>query len=409
MTSKDRVLSRVDGKKVDHIPLTTWCFGFKPRKDLMWHKDGKPVNYWYSLRMEHIHTLPYKWELEDDFKRVLAWNSIGLDDLIDISIPWSTHPDVKFEDSSYFPKDSKYPVMSRKYYTPAGTLEYSVKKTGEKIEDGWVIQPDYVPLFEDYNIPRGVHYIVTKKEDIEGIQYLYASPDRNVFQWTDKRLSHITDFVTKYNVPVQSWSAFGMDAVVWLMGIENAVFLAVDDPESFRKLTNIIFNTDYARTELACKYDAIDIIVQRGWYSSTDFWSPNIFKNFVIPYVKELANLSHKNGKKFAYTMTTGLSVLGKELIKAGVDIIYFIDPYQDNITLEDALKIFDSEVSLVGGINSIMLNKKDKNTIKESVKKAIKILDKTNRFILHPVDALFPDTPWEGLEIVINEWKSMF
>jgi len=29
-----------------------------------------------------------------------------------------------------------------------------------------------------------------------------------------------------------------------------------------------------------------------------------------------------------------------------------------------------------------------------------------TKRFILHPMDAIFPDTPWEGLETMIDEWK---
>ena len=28
------------------------------------------------------------------------------------------------------------------------------------------------------------------------------------------------------------------------------------------------------------------------------------------------------------------------------------------------------------------------------------------DRFILHPVDALFPDTPWEGVKNLIEIWK---
>jgi hypothetical protein len=29
-----------------------------------------------------------------------------------------------------------------------------------------------------------------------------------------------------------------------------------------------------------------------------------------------------------------------------------------------------------------------------------------TGRFILQPVDALHPDTPWEGMQAVIEAWK---
>ena len=33
-------------------------------------------------------------------------------------------------------------------------------------------------------------------------------------------------------------------------------------------------------------------------------------------------------------------------------------------------------------------------------------VLGPTNRFILHPVDAIFPDTPWSGIEAMIEAWK---
>jgi len=39
-------------------------------------------------------------------------------------------------------------------------------------------------------------------------------------------------------------------------------------------------------------------------------------------------------------------------------------------------------------------------------VETAMDLLGPTNRFILHPVDALFPDTPWEGVETLIAAWK---
>ena len=33
-------------------------------------------------------------------------------------------------------------------------------------------------------------------------------------------------------------------------------------------------------------------------------------------------------------------------------------------------------------------------------------VLGPTNRFILHPMDAVFPDTPWEGVERMIEAWR---
>ena len=48
------------------------------------------------MRMEHIHTIPQGWEPEDDFKRVQAWQSLGVDDVIDVSLPWSVDPRVSW-------------------------------------------------------------------------------------------------------------------------------------------------------------------------------------------------------------------------------------------------------------------------------------------------------------------------
>ena len=72
MTSKKRILAAWNGKSVDHVPLTTWSFGLRPPKNLSWENNGRTIKYWYSKRLEHIHTLPQTWDLEYDFKRVLA-------------------------------------------------------------------------------------------------------------------------------------------------------------------------------------------------------------------------------------------------------------------------------------------------------------------------------------------------
>ena len=72
MTFRERMLAAWSGRPSDHVPLTTWCFGLQAPPHLRWERDGRQVTYWYSKRMEHIHTLPQAWTLQDDFARVLA-------------------------------------------------------------------------------------------------------------------------------------------------------------------------------------------------------------------------------------------------------------------------------------------------------------------------------------------------
>jgi uroporphyrinogen-III decarboxylase len=197
-----------------------------------------------------------------------------------------------------------------------------------------------------------------------------------------------------------------MDAAVWLSGTENAILLAMDEPKTFGELMDIITEADLGRTELAASNPGVDMVVERGWYSSTDFWSPRLFDKFVYPHIEKLAEIAHKHGKKFGYVMTTGVAKLGPRLADAGVDVLYFVDPVQDTISLEEARDLLGQRMTLVGGTNALSLASGDRQRIEDEIKHAIDVLGPTNRFILHPVDAVFPDTPWEGIEQMIEMWQ---
>ena len=191
MTTKERILAAWNGVSSDYVPLTTWCFGLPVPPHLRWKNADQEISFWYSKRMEKIHTLSQIWELEDDFKRVLAWRALGIDDMLDVSVPWSFHPEVTWQDTildpgadTVFPEGDKVdPVLVREYQTPAGTLRHAVRKTGEEQGAGWVIQPDDVPLFEDFNIPRATEHAVSSPADVAKIRYLFKSPDENFFRF----------------------------------------------------------------------------------------------------------------------------------------------------------------------------------------------------------------------------------
>ena len=409
MTSRERILAALDGRPTDRVPLTTWCFGLPAPPELRWETNGRSVPYWYSKRLEHIHTLPHPWELADEFKRALAWRSLGVDDILDVSVPWRRDEPVTFSDS-VVPKgagggDDRYPVLVREYDTPAGRLRHAVRKTGEE-GAGWPVQPDAAPLFEDYNIPRAVQHLVSSPGDVAAAAHLYVPPGEGGQRWFRERVAEMKVFADREGFPMQAWSAFGMDAVVWMTGTQGAIMLAMDDPEAFARLCEAIAATDYARTELAAATDGVDLVVQRGWYSSTDFWSPDLFDRFVLPYVKELAALTHRHRKKFAYVMTTGVETLGPRLADAGVDVLYFVDPVQDGVALDTVRDRLADRMTVVGGTNALSLASGDPARIRDEVRRAVEMLGPTQRFILHPVDAVFPDTPWAGIRRMIETCK---
>jgi uroporphyrinogen-III decarboxylase len=86
--------------------------------------------------------------------------------------------------------------------------------------------------------------------------------------------------------------------------------------------------------------------------------------------------------------------------------VLYFVDPAQDGLSAEKARELFGGRVTLAGGFNSTTLAGSAPSAVRESVHRALDALAGTGRFILQPVDALHPDTPWEGLQSAIGAWR---
>ena len=120
-----------------------------------------------------------------------------------------------------------------------------------------------------------------------------------------------------------------------------------------------------------------------------------------------LAAMAHHKGKLFAYVMTTGVMTLGTDLMEAGVDLLYYLDPVQDRVDLAQAKQRFGGRMAVAGGINSsITLGKGSPQEIRDAVKAALSVYGRGGGFILSSVDALFPDTPWQNVRTMIEAWK---
>jgi hypothetical protein len=73
---------------------------------------------------------------------------------------------------------------------------------------------------------------------------------------------------------------------------------------------------------------------------------------------------------------------------------------------LDKAKELACSGLTLVGGTNALSLQPGQEERLRKEIEGAMKTLGPTGRFILHPVDALFPDTPFGGVEKLIECWQ---
>ncbi len=407
MRSRERLLTAISGGRPDHVPLVCRTFGFRAPPGLAWTRDGRPADFWYTMRLEHIHTLPQPWDVGEDFKRVEAWLSLGLDDVLEVSLPWSIDPRVSVRDYVQMSVSDGHGVCScREYRTPHGILVHKVKQTMEAIEPGWVVQPAVPPLFEDFNIPRSIRPPIMEAADVPKVRHLLRPPTNEQLAAYRERMREVRRFADEKGVLVCGWSLFGMDGVVWLCGAEGAVMMAMTEPDLFAEVVALVDEFDRMRTGLMLEVGGVDMIVQRGWYSSVDFWSPDLFARHVLPNLRNNVRRVHDAGAKFGYVMTTGVKPMLGYLADAGVDLWYWADPVQGGVDLRAARDTLRGRMAIAGGVNApLTLGKGSPEEIRRAVREAMETLGPAG-FILEPVDSLFPDTPWEAVKTMIDAWK---
>ncbi len=406
MNSRERLLTAIEGGEPDRVPLVCRVFGFRAPPELAWARDGADVRFWYTMRLEHIHTLPQAWDVSQDFKRVEAWLSLGIDDVLEVSPPWSIDPRVTIRDYEEPAAEGERPVACREYTTPAGVLAHKVRQTGEPIEPGWVVQPEFPPLFEDFNIPRSTRPPMLEAEDVPKLRHLFCCPRKDQLAAYRERMKAIRRFADKKGILVCGWSLFGIDAVVWLCGAEAAVMMAMLQPETFKQLIELVDTFDGMRTDLMLEIGGVDLVVQRGWYSSVDFWSPELFERYLVGNLERNVRRVHDAGAKFAYVMTSGVKPVLHYLAEAGVDLYYWADPVQGDADLQTTRAELGGKVAIAGGVNApLTLGRGSPEEIRSAVHAAIETLGPA-AFILEPVDSLFPDTPWPAVKTMIDAWK---
>ena len=409
MTSRERLLAAIRHEEPDHVPLWSQCYGFAPPRSMRWERAGREVAHWYSMRLElDDHTLPEPWGTDDDFERVQRWLRLGVDDILEASPPWSPHPAVRIRDwQAPAGGEERYPLLGRAYETPAGVLEHIVRRTDEQPSPGWVVQPDHVPLFEDFNVGRAVRPAVQGADDLAKLRYLLGEPSPAQLEAYRARMARVQAFAAAQGVLVQGWSAYGMDGIVQLMGAERAVVAAMTEPDFFQELVDMMAAFDRARTEIMLATGGVDMVVQYGWYSGTSFWSPRLFERFVLPHLQELVGLVHQRGALFAYVMTEGVLPMAGLLLAAGIDLLYWVDPVQDAADMVVVKEKFRGRLAVAGGINSaVTLGRGSAQEIQRAVDSAVRTLGPGGGFILSPVDALFPDTPYHAVEVMIGAWR---
>ncbi|MFH1084793.1 MAG: hypothetical protein V1772_03420, partial [Chloroflexota bacterium] len=183
----------------------------------------------------------------------------------------------------------RFPVLHRAYHTAAGTLTTAVLKTTD-----WP-HGSTVPLFDDYQIPRALKRLVTGPADLPALRALLRPPDDAVIAAYRAEAAGARAFCDAQGVMMAGGWGVGADMVAWLCGLEEMVLLAVDDPAFLRALLDTICTWSRQRMDVVL-HGGVDLFIRRGWYESTDFFTPAHFRDLILPDLRRDAALAHERG-----------------------------------------------------------------------------------------------------------------
>ncbi len=131
----------------------------------------------------------------------------------------------------------------------------------------------------------------------------------------------------------------------------------------------------------------------------TEITSPQIARDFIFPYAKELFSVIHNKKKPAALHMCGNSTPIVADMVATGADIIEL-----DHKTDMQAAKIAArGKAAILGVLDPVMLLKGTLKDVEESAKECIKILGPGGGFILGPGCALPADTPAQNIHMLIE------
>ena len=387
-SSRERMMTAIECREPDYVPLCFMIFSALKSKcrdqyEFVERQLGLGLDAVVELPAAPPHTELYHSDLH--------------------GLPVRFDPRVRVREWREDRADEKYPLLYKEYATPSGALRTVISKA-----EDWPYG-DHVPLFDDYLIPRSKEFLVTDRDDLEHLKYLFMPPseeDVNEFRETSRRAKELAD--SRGLLVTAGWGV-GIEAACWMCGIEELILAAVYDPGFVEEMAQLIARWNQERMQPILDV-GVDLFVRRGWYESADFWPPDLFRQFILPSLEKEVHMAHDAGAKFGYIITTGTMPLLDILLESGIDVLIGVDPVQGRDTdLPELKRRLSGKICIWGGVNGfVTVEMGSREEIESAVATAISILAPGGGFILSPVDNIrdTSEEVWKNVQIMIEAWK---
>ncbi len=292
--------------------------------------------------------------------------------------------------------------LHKDYLTPAGKLTTRIR-----LSEDWP-HGDHIPFIDDYQVPRSEKPLVCGPEDLDALRFLLALPRAGDVAEFQKEAGIAHAFVNEQGILLAGGWGVGMDLANWLCGMQNLMFMMLEQPAFVDELLEMIHAWNRQRMEVVLSAP-VDLYIRRAWYEGCDFVTPRFYRKSILPRLKAEVDLAHARGAKFGYICSSGTKPMLDFYLEAGIDVLIGVDPIQGTHTDMALMKArLGQRACLWGGVSgAVTVERGTEVEVRSAVGQAIETLG-PGGFILSPVDNITVDEPltWRNIDIFIDEWR---
>jgi len=252
-------------------------------------------------------------------------------------------------------------------------------------------------------------YLVKRKEDIDLIGEFVTAPrcdveavNQTAEEFGERGLvrGHICCF------DVFGQPGCWQDAAC-LVGIEKLILATYDDPTWVHELLQMLQRRKkvFVRSLEGARYDILEL---GGGDASSTVISPRLFEEFVAPYDSELIALAHEAGQRVSYHTCGGMMPILELVADMGPDAMEtFTPPAMGGDTdLKEAKRRIGDRVCMIGGFDQFhyFLNCTPEET-RAAVRRCFEAAGEGGGYILSPSDHFF-DADLALIEAYADEAK---
>ena len=345
MNSKERLITAIQNKKADRLPVTTHHI----------------MQYFLNNYMNGIDSMQF-------------FNHFKLDPIVWVGDDYYREEDLEnWRISSEEIPNQKYTTQRYTISTPAGKLTACLQSNQFTT---WLSE-----------------HLLKNKKDIEILaKYMpaaFCNKDRinAIYEQNPNVLIRGT---------VHGGDIFGQlgcwqDASC-MYGIENLIMESYDDAQWVKELLEIFLDRKLKYVN-SLKGVNCDIFELGGGDASTTVISPNVFNEFVAPYDSKLIEAAHKVGQRIVYHTCGGMMPILEDIVAMKTDAMETFTPIDmgGDTMLAEAKRRIGSKVCMIGGFDQFhfFTGCTVKDTRRE-VRRCFEEAGTDGGFILSPSDHFF-------------------